>query len=143
MKKTKPMSKDDLAYEEEVEEIGLCDYVPDPKGILFTFGNNVEPRDEPMLNLQPGEACPEVKIKATNVLPDNRALKSEPNGITPPIDGEFFLVKRGFAFRRSTIRKLNELKAAHENENAYLSSIVDKALCHYYEYIFKEKHSQT
>ena len=76
-------------------------------------------------------------------IPDNRTLKSEPNGITPPIDGEYFVIKRGFIFRKSTVRMLNELKAKHPNENIYLSTIVDKALRHYHEYIFKENGSQN
>ena len=42
-------------------------------------------------------------------VPDNRTLKAEPNGITPPIDGEYFVIKRGFIFRKSTVRMLNEL----------------------------------
>jgi len=43
--------------------------------------------------------------------PDSRKGKSCPNGITPPVDGEAFDMKRTYAFRKSTIRKLNELKA--------------------------------
>ena len=144
MRKTKPMSKDDLAYEEPVDEVTLCDYVPSSDGILFTFENNQAPSNEPMLKGPALETSPEVPEKTARAveLPDNKFLKSEPNGITPPVADEYFSLKRGFIFRRSTIRKLNELKSAHPNENVYLSSIVDTALCHYYDYIFKEKHSQ-
>jgi hypothetical protein len=38
---------------------------------------------------------------------------------------------------------LNQLKAAHPQENAYLSSIIDAALLHYYNHIFHEGGSQV
>ena len=139
MRKTKPLSKDDLCYVEEVDENGICDFVPGDPVAMFTFNNGTVPSNEPMLK-SPSLEAP--FVSKNNLLPDNRAQKSEPNGITPPIEGEYFLIKRGFTFRKSTIRKLNELKAAHPNETVYLSSIVDKALCHYYEYIFRENGSQ-
>jgi hypothetical protein len=38
---------------------------------------------------------------------------------------------------------LNRLKAEHEDENAYLSSIVDEALRFYYKHVFEgKKHCQ-
>lgn len=58
-------------------------------------------------------------------------------GATPPIDGECFELKRTFVFRRSTLRLLNKIKAEHPDENVYLSTIVDAALRHYYECVFK------
>jgi len=145
MKKTKPIDKDDLSYEEPVEENGLCDFVPGNPIAQFTFENNSVPSDEPMIKLPINKKPPEVSLnfRSSSSLPDNRTLKSEPNGITPPIDGEYFVIKRGFTFRRSTVRKLNELKAAHPNENVYLSTIVDRALRHYHEYVFKEKGDQN
>lgn len=71
-------------------------------------------------------------------LHDNRTHHSQPYGITPPVDGERFEVKRTFLFRYSTIRILNKLKAEHEDVNAYLSSIVDEAIRFYY----KEHHKE-
>jgi len=67
---------------------------------------------------------------------DNRVGKPKPNGITPPIDGEPFDLKRTYPLRSSTVRKLSELKAAHPDVNAYLSTILDAAIVHYYNYIF-------
>ena len=145
MKKSKAIDKDDLCYMEEVEENGICDFVPGIPIAQFTFENNSAPSNEPMIKLQTAEVPPKVSLISSSDLEliDNRRLKSEPNGITPPIDGEYFVIKRGFTFRRSTVRMLNELKAAHPNENVYLSTIVDKALRHYHEYIFKENGSQN
>ena len=144
MKKNNLIDKDDLCYMEEVEENDLCDFVLGTPIAQFTFDNNSAPSNDPMINQKPSEKPTETSLTSSDHpdLVDNRTLKSEPNGITPPIDGEYFVIKRGFTFRRSTVRMLNELKAAHPNENAYLSTIVDKALRHYHEYIFKEKGSQ-
>jgi hypothetical protein len=144
MRKTKPLSKDDLCYEEEeeVDENGVCDYVPGDPVAMFTFDNNTVPSNEPMLKTKAVEPSLEVSPAPNTKLPHNRTQRSQANGVTPPIEGEYFLTKRGFLFRKSTLRKLNELKAIHPNEAVYLSSIVDKALCHYYEYIFKENGSQ-
>ena len=64
---------------------------------------------------------------------DNRYGKPNANGSTPPIDGEPFDVKRCYNFRKSTIRKLNELKAKHPDYNAYLSTILDAAINLYYD----------
>ena len=145
MKKSKPVDEDDLCYVEEVEENGLCDFVPGDPIAQFTFEDNSVLSNEPMIKPQPAQAPLEVPLTSSDHLNlvDNRTLKSESNGITPPIDGEYFVIKRGFTFRRSTVRLLNELKAAHPNENVYLSTIVDNALRHYHEYIFKEKGSQN
>lgn len=57
-------------------------------------------------------------------------------GLTPPINGEEFTLKRGYQFRPSTLRKLNELKAKHPDVNVYLNTILDAAISHYYDYIF-------
>jgi hypothetical protein len=71
-------------------------------------------------------------------LQDNRTHRSQPYGITPPVDGENFEIKRTFLFRYSTIRLLNKLKAEHEDVNAYLSSIIDEAIRFYYKECHKE-----
>ena len=145
MKKSKPIDKDDLCYEEPVEEIGLSDFVPGNPIAQFTFEDNSVPSNEPMIKQSIVEKLPEVSLNfgSSSSLPDNRTLKSDHNGITPPIDGEYFVIKRGFTFRRSTVRMLNELKAAHQNENVYLSTIVDSAIRHYHEFVFREKGEQT
>lgn len=63
--------------------------------------------------------------------------KGNSPGVTPPIDGEYFTLKRGYQLRPSTVRKLNELKARHPDVNVYLNTILDAAILHYYDYIVK------
>lgn len=58
-------------------------------------------------------------------------------GLTPPIDGEPFDIKRGYQFRASTIKKLNQLKGSSDNINIYLNEIIDAAICYYYDSMFK------
>jgi hypothetical protein len=72
-------------------------------------------------------------------LVDNRRLQKQPYGRTPAVDGEKFEVIRTFLFRRSTVRMLNKLKAENEDENVYLSSIVDEAVRFYYDFVFANK----
>lgn len=60
-------------------------------------------------------------------------------GMTTPIDGETFSIKRGYQFRPSTIKKLNELKANSDNINIYFNEIIDTAICYYYDAVFKNK----
>jgi hypothetical protein len=79
-----------------------------------------------------------VKESRTDALVDNRRLQTKPNGITPPVDGEHFEVNRTFKFRRSTVRMLNRLKAENQDENVYLSSIVEEAIRYYYRHILYE-----
>ena len=58
-------------------------------------------------------------------------------GLTPPINGEPFDIKRGYQFRASTIKKLNQLKGSSHNINIYLNEIIDAAICYYYDSMFK------
>lgn len=60
-------------------------------------------------------------------------------GMTTPIDGETFSIKRGYQFRPSTIKKLNELKANSDNINIYFNEIIDAAICYYYDAVFKNR----
>lgn len=151
------IDKDDLAYEEEVEMNGFIeDTVIGTPVATFNFCEEVS--DAPLDNIElapTNEASLNNKIdlnitntnvtKATsykvndnNTIIDNRTLKSQPNGVTPPIDGEAFVITRTFKFRISTARLLNEIKAAHPDPNAYLSTIIDDALRKYHDYIFNE-----
>ena len=110
--------------EEEVED-GFSEDVEITGTVLTSFSFAAEPEPLPL----------ESKTEIPEKLIDNRKLQTQPNGITPPVDGEFFEVKRTFMFRRSTIRLLNKLKGEHENENFYLSSIVDEAIQFYYGHV--------
>jgi hypothetical protein len=80
--------------------------------------------------------------KPTDILiPEEQINKTNPRGITPPIDGEHFTLKRGYQMRPSTLRKLNELKASHPDVNVYLNTILDAAIEHYYSFIIKENNA--
>ncbi|MBN7572797.1 hypothetical protein C1H57_23530 [Clostridium sp. 2-1] len=76
-----------------------------------------------------------------NILTDNRKA-SVANGMAPPIDGEFLDTKRTYMLRASTVRKINELKSIHPDLNTYVSTIVDLAIAHYYNYIVNEGGNQ-
>lgn len=78
-----------------------------------------------------------VKASNSNILADNRKV-SVANGMAPPIDGEFLDIKRTYMLRSSTVRKVNELKSRHPDLNTYVSTIVDMAIAHYYNYIVNE-----
>ncbi len=75
------------------------------------------------------------------ILTDNRKA-SVANGMAPPIDGEFLDTKRTYMLRASTVRKINELKSIHPDLNTYVSTIVDLAIAHYYNYIVNEGGNQ-
>lgn len=68
----------------------------------------------------------------------NQTFTTSPRGLTPPINGEHFTVKRSYSMRPSTVRKLNALKAKHPDVNVLFNTIVDMAISHYYYYIFNE-----
>ena len=72
---------------------------------------------------------------------DNRTIPIA-NGATPILDGETPDVKRTYTLRSSTVRKVNELKSIHPDINACVSTIVDRALEHYYKYITEEGGTQ-
>ena len=69
-------------------------------------------------------------------------IKPLSNGATPILDDEIPTIKRSYTIRASTIRKLNELKSLHPVLNVCVSTIVDSALDHYYNYITKEGGTQ-
>ena len=69
-------------------------------------------------------------------------IKPLSNGATPILDDEIPTIKRSYTLRVSTIRKLNELKILHPVLNVCVSTIVDSALDHYYNYITKEGGTQ-
>jgi hypothetical protein len=82
---------------------------------------------------------PPVQNKAYQMLKgQNQTYASAPRGLTPPVNGEHFTIKRSYAMRPSTVRKLNALKAEHPDVNALFNAIVDMAVSHYYNYIFSE-----
>lgn len=120
----------DLGFEEGVEEDGFSVVVTGTPVSSFSFNNDVA---QPIIPTP----TPKVLLETTTNLTDNRIGKPNAYGITPPIDGEKFDIYRTYIFRKSTVRKLNELKAIHPDINAYLSSILDAAINHYHDYITK------
>ena len=138
-KKDLNINKDDLSYEESIDEVCFTDYV-EPTGdfiSLFSIEDNTPNKNKSESTLKDN-----IPLPSNNTLLDNRKGKSTANGITPPIDGEYFNIKRGYCMRKSTVVMLNELKASHPNINVYMNSIVDAAISHYYNFITKEGGSQ-
>ena len=82
-----------------------------------------------------------ITLNKNNSSEDNRKSPIV-NGIAPPINGEFLDVKRTYMLRASTVRKINELKSIHPELNTYVSTIVDLAIAHYYEYIANDGGTQ-
>jgi hypothetical protein len=134
-------------YDEDVEENGFIegelDFSKYSSVATFSFvsddnePNAAEAQKQSLEALSKAQA--EIKEAEPYELVDNRRLQTQPNGITPPVDGEYFEVSRTFKFRRSTVRMLNRLKAEHEDENVYLSSIVDEAIRYYYGVVLGRK----
>ena len=79
-KKEFVMSKDDLCYEEPMDEICFTDYVPPSKDAVASFCFTDEAKEE---------VQPVTKINFTPPPIEDNRHKPQPNGITPPIDGEF------------------------------------------------------
>ena len=128
-KKEFVMSKDDLCYEEPMDEICFTDYVPPSKDTVASFCFTDEAKEE---------VQPSTKINFTPPPIEDNRHKPQPNGITPPIDGEFFEVRRSYSFRKSTLIKLNQIKGTSPDYNIYMNTIIDSAICFYYDYIIKK-----
>ncbi len=159
-KKEFKIDKDDIAYEEEVEECCFTDYIPNDENSiqLFAIENDLAPENK---NINDNnlliETTEEVnkKIESSSNNPDNNPdnktnnnnfknnntllfdNRNTPiaNGSTPPIDGEAANIKRSYTLRKSTVRKINELKSIHPDINVCVSTIVDIAIAYYYEHI--------
>lgn len=107
----------------------------------YNFGNSVatfsfgEKTDAEIIN----KAAPkhfDSERASTAPRVNNHISKTSSRGITPPVDGEQYTVKRCYQYRPSTVRKLNELKAKHPDVNVYLNTIIDEAIVHFYDHIF-------
>jgi len=125
---------------DDFEEEGMIDGGYDEKihgkaVASFNFSESKFPTNEPLILTEEANKAP---FGINTPLLDNRYGKPCANGITPPVDGEFFDVNRTYKLRRSTAKMLNELKASHSNVNVYMNTIVDTAIRHYYNHIFFE-----
>ena len=97
----------------------------------FSFGMNAASSDNKASAIQsPVQGKTNEKLTS-----QNQSYTSSPRGLTPPINGEHYTIKRTYAMRPSTVRKLNTLKAEHPDVNVLFNTIVDMAISHYYDYI--------
>lgn len=99
------------------------------EGLLLSATTNVSSDNIEAINTS--------SSNTNNDLFDNRTIPIA-NGATPILDGELPDVKRTYTLRASTVRKVNELKSIHPDINACVSTIVDRALEHYYKHITEE-----
>ncbi|WP_252231703.1 hypothetical protein [Clostridium sp. ZBS15] len=159
-KKEFKIDKDDIAYEEEVEECSFTDYIPTDKNSiqLFSMEDDLAPENKNIndnnLLIKTTEEVNK-KIESSSNDPDNKTNKNNlknnnlssntllfdnrntpiANGSTPPIDGEAANIKRSYTLRKSTVRKINELKSIHPDIGICVSTIVDIAIEYYHEHI--------
>ncbi|MBY6809355.1 hypothetical protein [Clostridium botulinum] len=147
-KKEFKIDKDDIAYEEDVEECGFTDYIPTDENSIQLFSIEEDSTHENKNNNDNNSILKttEEVHKQTNLKSNNNNLKSNsllfdnrntpiPNGSTPPIDGEAANIKRSYTLRKSTVRKINEIKSIHPDINVCVSTIVDIAIAYYHEHI--------
>ena len=129
----KTVNENELSFEEDFDESGF-DVVPLGSPVSnFSFCSDTAEEDSSK-NIHFNKNAKDILFnkKTNEKLIDNRYGKPTANGATPPIDGEAFDIKRCYNFRKSTIRKLNELKAKHPDVNAYLCTILDEAINVFY-----------
>lgn len=116
---------------------GFSDYIPKPcDNTLFELSFEDNSLDTKIFskNAQISESN---NIKLSEDISDLISVTKKIRGLTPPVDGETFDIKRGYQFRASTIKKLNQLKGASDNINIYLNEIIDIAICYYYDSVLK------
>lgn len=124
---------DEFNSEEDLEELnGICEDITGIPISSFNFEKDTLSREN--LSTANVTSLP----PSVDSFTDNRKVKTEAPGITPPIDGEFFDTQRCYKIRNSTARMLNEIKAVHPNVNVYMNTIVDAAIRNYYDFIFNK-----
>ncbi|MBY6809343.1 hypothetical protein [Clostridium botulinum] len=155
-KKEFKIDKDDIAYEEEVEECSFTDYIPTGENSiqLFSIEEDSGPENKNINdNNSILKAAEEVNTKMeqktisiNNNFKNNNNISSNAllfdnrntpiaNGAVPSIDGEAANIKRSYTLRKSTVRKINELKSIHPDINVCVSTLVDIAIAYYHEHI--------
>ena len=116
------------------------------EGVIFKFDNKDIPNDPESLS-KIADIVKESSLKKNAHQESNNVLStgktsfqpSKIRGLTPPINGEKFDIKRSYQFRASTLKKLNQLKGESNNINIYLNEIKDTAICFYYDSVFNNK----
>jgi hypothetical protein len=146
--KSKGEIKDDFSIDEN-EALDICTFSEGElklEGTLlksFSFDNDGELKEHIASDSADGNTAP-LNLSSTKSnsisddekeILDHRTLKANPNGKTPPVDGEAFDMVRSYTLRRSTVRILSKIKAIHSDDNVYLNTIVDEAIHYYYEYL--------
>lgn len=128
-RKSKNSSKVESLDSNDLDDEGFIegDIVTGKVLTAFCFGTNLtsQPNDESV-----------PKFPAEKTVAERHNYAPTPRGITPPINGEHYTVKRSYQLRPSTVKKLNELKAKHPDVNVLFSTLVDIAISHYHNYIF-------
>jgi hypothetical protein len=127
-KKSKNIYKDDFTVEDDAE-LSICNLV---EGEPIIEGNILK-----SFSFENSEDNTTYNSYDDKTIFDQRTSKANPNGRTPPIDGETFDMVRTYVLRRSTVRILSKIKAIHVDDNVYLNTIVDEAIRHYYDYLKK------
>lgn len=90
----------------------------------FSFGMSAATADDSGTSIEnPIQLNTDEKLAA-----QPQTYTAAPRGLTPPVNGEHYTVKRSYAMRPSTVRKLNELKARHPDVNVLFNTIVDIGL---------------
>lgn len=162
-KKSKNIYKDDFTVEDDAE-LSICNLIegePVIEGNLlksFSFEDSDEPtkilpnltapsassKEASNITINSTSSLAATALTYSQISPnssddktifDQRTSKANPNGRTPPIDGEAFDMVRTYVLRRSTVRILSKIKAIHVDDNVYLNTIIDEAIRHYYDYL--------
>ena len=134
----------------EDENGGFSDKLSSSDGVIFKFDNDDIPNDPEVLS-KIADIVKEYSLKKNTPMDSNNLLStgeasfqpSKIRGLTPPINGEKFDIKRSYQFRASTLKKLNQLKGESDNINIYLNEIIDAAICFYYDSVFNHKVNDT
>ena len=125
---------------------GFSDELPSSNGIIFKFDNE-DIQNDPEALSKIADIIKESSLKKNAPKEQNNLLPtggdsfqgSKVRGLTPPINGEKFDIKRSYQFRASTLKKLNQLKGDSNNINIYLNEIIDAAICFYHDSMFNHK----
>jgi hypothetical protein len=123
-RKSKSTSKIQSLDAEDADDEGFIEGDIDTGNVLRTFSFGMS------------RAMEEKKSEMPST--QNQTFATAPRGLTPPVNGEQYTVKRSYTMRPSTVRKLNALKTEHPDVNVLFNTMVDMAISHYYNYIFNE-----
>jgi hypothetical protein len=127
---SKPKNIEVLDIDEDDED-GFTDGAVDIGKPIMTFSFAPTPQVEALAS---AAYKPEVSLRNTSL--GKKFFNPRQRGATPVVDGEDFTLVRSYKLRPSTLKKLNEIKAKHQDVNVYLNTIVDEAISFYYAHLF-------